>query len=437
MARTTPKPERAIMGALRSVGLKLAVCIAIPSVAAAQIGLPALPQVDIGPALGSVTDLARLHRLPVAKLARDLADARIDRLTRFAARNRDTVELDDDRNPAVRDVLITTRVDAAAVARAEAKGFHLIDRQEIDGLEISFVRFAVPEGQRLGAALKAFKALAGNADVSVDHLYFASGRTAPAPSAAGLAPSAPVTTPAIGLIDGGVAAHPSLSGLMEQRGFAPGAPLASAHGTAVASLIAGRGSIRGSAPGAALLAADVYGNTAVGGSATAIARALGWMAQRQVPVVTISLVGPDNSLLRAAVRAAQGKGMLVVAAVGNDGPAAPPSYPASLPGVLAITGVDARERALPEAGRALHVDFAAPGADMKGAAPDGGITQLRGTSFAAPLAAGRLAALYPRPNIGAIEAAVRILIADAKDLGKKGRDPVYGHGLVCGDCVTR
>ena len=129
--------------------------------------------------------------------------------------------------------------------------------------------------------------------------------------------------------------------------------------------------------------------------------------------------------------------MLIVAAVGNDGPAAPPSYPASLPGVIAVTAVDARERALPEAGRALHVDFAAPGADMKGAAPGGGLTVLRGTSYAAPFVAARLSEYYPRLQIDRIEPSVRDLIAEARDLGRKGPDPVYGHGLVCGSCATR
>ncbi len=43
---------------------------------------------------------------------------------------------------------------------------------------------------------------------------------------------------------------------------------------------------------------------------------------------------------------------MIVAAVGNDGPSARPAYPASYPGVLAVTGVDGRNRALIEAGRA-------------------------------------------------------------------------------------
>src|SRR3546814_8356867 len=78
--------------------------------------------------------------------------------------------------------------------------------------------------------------------------------------------------------------------------------------------------------------------------ASAIARALGWLVQNGVAVTTISLVGPDNKLLAIAVTRAQQRGMLIVAAVGNDGPAAPPAYPASYRGVFEVTGVDTKGR---------------------------------------------------------------------------------------------
>ena len=81
--------------------------------------------------------------------------------------------------------------------------------------------------------------------------------------------------------------------------------------------------------------------------------------------MTISLVGPRNPVLERGIAAAQGKGVVVVAAVGNDGPAAPPAYPASYKGVVAVTAVDKRDRALIEAGRALHLEYAAPGADFR------------------------------------------------------------------------
>ena len=221
-------------------------------------------------------------------------------------------------------------------------------------------------------------------------------------------------------LDGGVASHPSLAGKsIEQNGFA-GAPQPTGHGTAVASLLVGsQGLFRGAAIGAELLVADVYGGNRAAGSATTIVKALGWLAAHRPQVINISLVGPPNKLVQRAVRIVQSRGIEVVASVGNDGPAAPPQYPASYPGVIAVTAVDAGGRALPEAGKATHLDFAAPGADMAAALPGHGYTRVRGTSFAAPLAAARLLA----------DGSPSALAAEARP--GKGR---IGRGIVCGTC---
>ena len=232
------------------------------------------------------------------------------------------------------------------------------------------------------------------------------------------------------MIDGGVATHVSLSGPVEQRGFASGAPLGSAHGTAVASLISGAGMIGGPAQGAPLLIADVYGTDRSGGNALAIARALGWLVERRAPVVTMSLVGPPNVLLERAVRLAQARGTTLVAAVGNDGAAAPPSYPASYPAVIAVTAVDRRNHVLLEAGRSLHVEFAAPGSDMAAASVSGGGSTVRGTSFAAPL----VAALAWRAITAGAKNPMPVLSRLAVDLGPPGVDRIYGFGLLCGGC---
>jgi subtilisin family serine protease len=108
-----------------------------------------------------------------------------------------------------------------------------------------------------------------------------------------------------------------------------------------------------------------------------------------------------------------------VAAVGNDGPASPPQYPASYPGVIAVTGVDSRNRALREAGRSAHLDFAAPGADLAAALPGKGYTVVRGTSFAAPFVTARLAATG---------SADRLASEAVPGKGKVGR------GIVCSAC---
>ena len=44
---------------------------------------------------------------------------------------------------------------------------------------------------------------------------------------------------------------------------------------------------------------------------------------------------------------------------------------------------------------------------------------------------------YPRADLAAIRPAVLALIDEARDLGLKGRDTRFGHGLICGDCGAR
>ena len=124
------------------------------------------------------------------------------------------------------------------------------------------------------------------------------------------------------------------------------------------------------------------------------------------------------------------RGHLVVAAAGNDGPAAPPLYPAAYPGVVGVSGVNGSRRVLPEAAQGLQVMWVAPGADMAVAHAGGGYAVARGTSFAAPLVAGLLATELRKPDVKAAAAALERLAAQAIDLGAPGRDPVYGLGLV-------
>lgn len=430
--------------------LAASVLLLLPAVAFSQLALPTvgqnlqLPNPSLGdvsePLIDPVSGLVDervLDRLSRAELRTLLNRLRVDRLDQFVRQNRDHVERDRNGEPAVRGVLIATGISQASLERARTNGFQILERTDIEGLDLSYVKFATRPGKPLKSEQKQLGKLAREAEVSADNIYFASGSTAvPVGStllASGAMAGGRARSGAMGLIDGGVARHPAITMPVEQRGFARGAPVASSHATAIASLIAA--GQKSSSPG--LLAADVYGTDPSGGNATAIARALGWMAQRNVPVVTISLVGPKNGLLGRAVKAAQQKGMLVVAAVGNDGPAAPPRYPAAYKGVIGVTGVDHRERALPEAGTATPVDFAAPGAGIRGASPDGKLVALRGTSFAAPLVSARLLFHYPAVNSANIEPAVTALIREAKDLGKKGVDAVYGHGLVCANCGPR
>ena len=148
-----------------------------------------------------------------------------------------------------------------------------------------------------------------------------------------------------------------------------------------------------------------------------------------MPIINVSLVGPRNVMVEYVVKAVIAHGHVVVAAVGNDGPAAPALFPASYDGVVGVTGVDAHRQVLIEAGRGPQVDFAAPGADMAAAIPGQNFGSVRGTSFAAPIVTGLLAAALSHDAQSA-EVAIAALAGQAMDLGTAGPDRVYGNGLV-------
>jgi hypothetical protein len=342
------------------------------------------------------------------------------RLQELIRANRAVLEADEHGLPVRRGVLLTTDPDPLSLQGAQRAGFLIASEDLEQPLGLRMVKLAVPHGMSAREAMKRLRKAAPRLQVDYDHVFEPAGGSL-MPLAAGLASIAGIGNGrVIGMIDGGVASHPSLAGSsIEQNGFA-GAPKPTGHGTAVASLLIGsQGPFRGVANGARLYVADVYGGSTAAGSASAIVQALGWLATHGPAVINISLVGPPNAVVARAIGAVQRRGIRVVAAVGNDGPAAPPQYPASYPGVVAVTAVDARGHPLPEAGKPLHLDFAAPGADMAAALPGQGYARVRGTSFAAPLAAARLA----------LDGSPERLAAEARR--SSGR---VGRGIVCFEC---
>jgi len=377
-------------------------------------------QQAIAPTLDTVSGLPESIAESGAPSLLQLRKMRLDRLVRD---NRQFLEADDRGDPVRRGILVAANPDPLSLQLASAAGFRVVRTDSEPDLGLSSVELSVPGGMAVTKALRLLHKVAPGLSADYDPVYQPAGgglRPLGGALASSAAIAAGATGRTIGMIDGGVASHPSLAGAhIEQNGFAS-APRPTGHGTAIASLLVGsQGPFHGAATGAQLYVADVYGGNQAAGSATAIVRALGWLAGHHPQVITISLVGPSNALVQRAIQAVQARGIQVVAAVGNDGPAAPPQYPASYPGVIAVTGVDAHGRALVEAGRATHLDVAAPGADMAAALPGQGYARVRGTSFAAPLAAARLLA----------DGSFTRLAAEARP--GKGR---VGRGIVCGEC---
>lgn len=384
----------------RIFALLLLVVLAAPAPASAQLAVP-LPQV---PSVGDVVNQAGQIGAEVERPLQNLRRTQVRDLLRAHRRE---LEADPAGMPIVRSQILALGMTDAAVAAARAEGFEVVRNDAIDG-ETAMVTLRAPAGMSTRRALRRLREADPHGVYDFDHLHLESGAGL---AITGFAQSGSGNGPRIGLIDSGVDASVRV---VAQRGFATDAPVAGAHGTAIAGLLSS------AAPGARIYAADIYGGAPTGGASSALARALGWLASENVGVINVSLVGPRNRVVEAVVARMVARGYLIVAAVGNDGPAAAPLFPASYDGVVGVTGVDDRDRVLIEAGRGAQVDFAAIGVQGR----------LRGTSYAAPIVAAQLAARLPSPGVAAAGNAMTRLRNDARDLGARGRDDIYGYGLI-------
>jgi minor extracellular protease Epr len=375
-------------------------------------------------------------------------------------------EIDPAGRAAERDVWVVL-VPAQYAERIEGWGFTVRERHDLASIERVLLRVDAPEDRDIAQAALDLAVDAPGTLVDFNHVYretadeAAAARapgaagapaTAAAPAAAGMpAPRrAPAATPtetdrarydglSIGIVDSAVApAHEALSAAdVVQRDFVPFAGVRpTAHGTAVASILVGDSRVvRGRLQRARLYAASVFFADSEGAPAATTASlvaALEWLVSRGVRVVNMSLAGPPNRVLEAAIGRLGEHGAVVVAAVGNNGPAGEPLYPAAYASVVGITAVDSANRIYRYANRGRQVMFAAPGVRIKVARSDGGYGNESGTSMAAPYAAAiiaRRAHAREKESLGAVLAALQ---AAAIDLGPKAFDDVFGFGLIAG-----
>ncbi|WP_421788583.1 S8 family serine peptidase [Hyphobacterium sp.] len=358
----------------------------------------------------------------------EIEAARRDALGTLQRVNRDLLETLPGGDVALRGEVLAVDPSIALLGSAQAAGFTIIEDRTEPALNLRYVRLRAPSGIGTLGAVGLLQQFDPGGLFDVNPLYATSGV-----AMTGLAvQAAPRQSQVrVGMIDAGVPDTGFPDGQLVTRHFRGSQVTPHEHGLQVAAILA---SADGAAPGARVYAADVYGGEPTGGSADTILRALGWMAERDVRVVNISIVGPRNVALRAAIERFTAQGRIVVAAVGNDGANARPLYPAAYPQVVAVTAIDAGARILPEAVQGEHVDFAARGMDMVWPSLNGRRVQVRGTSFAAPIVAGLLANEVASGRTA--RDAEAALTAAARDLGRRGRDDVYGHGAV-GDAMFR
>jgi hypothetical protein len=398
--------------------------------AQAQLRLPGL---NLPQPLGGLDSIVRpADRLLERTVPGDLRALRLNTVEALLQRHRKELEADPRGEPVVRREILANSPGSAALRAAAGLGFELVREERFEELGESLVVLRVPANMGTQEALARLRALDPDGSYDFNHIY--TGSSALPLGGGGGAPAGRggQAAGAVGLVDSGVdPGHPVFEDAAIESFGCDGKPHPAPHGTAVAALMVGRAErFAGAAPGTRLFAADIYCDSPTGGSADKIARALGWMARARVGVVNLSLVGPPNASLERVVAAMVARGHLLVAAVGNDGPAAPPLYPASYPGVVGVTGVDRQGRPLPEAGRGPQVMFAAPGSQMVSAAPGTPpYRQVRGTSFAAPIVAALLSKALPQPDRAAASEALAMLAAQAvRD--KDAPADALGRGVV-------
>jgi serine protease len=254
----------------------------------------------------------------------------------------------------------------------------------------------------------------------------------------------------VAVIDTGISIVPDLAETEFVEGYdfvndRPDAADDNGHGTHVAGTIAqstnnGYG-VAGIAYKAKLMPLKVL-DASGAGEISDIAEAIRFAADHGADVINMSLGGGgDTLLLREAIAYADRKGVVIVAAAGNENMNAA-SFPARYPQVIAVAALDASGQRAPYSNYGAGVDIAAPGGAIAQGNVQGGILQntidpatgesvflaFQGTSMAAPHVAG-VAALIRSVGVDDPAAIAQILQESARSVEE---DPLnhYGAGLL-------
>jgi serine protease len=231
------------------------------------------------------------------------------------------------------------------------------------------------------------------------------------------------------------------------------------HGTHVAGTIAestnNKIGVAGVAYGATIMPLKVL-SARGSGSVAGITQAIRWAADHGANVINMSLGGPSRmGSMANAIKYAHDKGVVIVAAAGNDGHGRV-GYPAAYPGVVAVAATQFDESTTFYSNWGKEIDVAAPGGNTRGdengdGQPDGVLQHtivpgqtsktdylwFMGTSMASPHAAG-VAALIMGAGVRKPDAVEEIMLGTARKPkvngthdGTGGRvDDHYGAGIV-------
>lgn len=368
------------------------------------------------------------------------------------------------------DEVLAINLSAEGLAKVREDNYTVVGRVELPGFGLTLTRLKPPANLNAISARGRLFDLLPEDGFTLNHVYSPYRPGSGRPSAAGAvaAQSGKSCPPErcfggalikweprlaacardvkVGIIDTGFdMAHPAFAGVRyDYMEFLPeGRPRASnQHGTGVLSLLAGSADsgTPGLIPDAAYAIANAFFADSAGqpiSDTAQMLQALHWLRKSGAAVVNLSFAGPKDELVHHAIQELTRAGVVVIAAAGNDGPGAPPSYPAAYQEVIAVTAVDRNLAAYRYAGRGEHIDIAAPGVDVWTAMPGRREGPQTGTSFAVPYVTAVVAVALPPSELAVGEdaraskrRALGRLQGNIQRLGGELRNPTFGAGLV-------
>jgi Subtilase family len=343
----------------------------------------------------------------------------------------------------VADEILVAHLRADAGMAMDGLGFVLLNERRLASLDLTIARLRVPRQMTARTARRLLADRYPGVLVDLNSLYRPQGQLVlPPPDYPtrligwGHVPGDCGQGIRIGLLDTAVdAAAQDLRGArIVQRLFVPADATAASreHASAIAAILVGRRA--GLLPGAELAVAGAFDADPDGtpiADVMALVSGLDWLVARRARVINMSFAGDANAVVALALqRVIEGHAIVVVAAAGNGGPNAPPAFPAAEPGVIAVTAVDSRAQPYADANRGDYVAFAAPGVRIWTPSPTASGSYHTGTSFAAPFVTAAVAARLAGGAASDSQRLVDSLARTALDLGRPGRDPVFGRGLI-------
>ncbi|MEG7283173.1 S8 family peptidase [Bacillus sp. 0909A] len=239
----------------------------------------------------------------------------------------------------------------------------------------------------------------------------------------------------IAVIDSGISPHDdlSISGGYSAVSYTSSYKDDNGHGTHVAGIIGAKHNgygIDGVAPEAQIYAVKALDQNG-SGDLQGLLKGIDWSIANGMDIVNMSLgTSSDSQILHDAMDKAYEKGVLLVAASGNDGNGKPVNYPAAYSSVVAVSATDQHNHLAAFSTTGNEVEFSAPGTDITSTYLHQYYATGSGTSQATPHAAAMFALLKQR-DPGHTNVQLRALMEkNIVDLGMTGRDQQFGYGLI-------